>query len=730
MTPTSHDPKAGQHSSARSLSSNNEAFRSAAFGYSAVQRSLRDYALILRERIWYVVIVFLSVFLASLVYTLGSTKLYTASASVEILPHDPVVMKVEEVRDSNLHGPEDLGTQVKILESAAIVQMVAESLTAEESKALMAPYDKGGGGDPMVPEEVLGLNRKIVPVRMTRILRVVYTHPDPEVAAKIANLFVEQFMKYNARWRVDEALKAVEDLKVRADQQGKKVQELGNALQAYREKENLVSLDQRKDIVTEKLKAVSTQLTQANARLADATVRWKQVEECQASGGDLASLSFIASSPIIQGLLEQVGTKKISVADLAQRYRPKYPKMQEAVESLSETQTELRRAEQDAASRIHNEYETALRDVEQSKAELANREAEALKLDRSSVDYSALQNDLEVNQQLLASILTRMRETSMSASIESYNARMVDRAGRPRNPSSPSVALNLATGAVGGLGLGLGLALFVAFIDDRVKSAYQIESVIGLPLIGIVPTTVKMDPNERGRVVQSNSDPLVSEAFLTLHSNLRLNDDFKKAKVVLLTSTTPGEGKTFISSNLALAYAGHGERTLIIDCDLRKPAVQKSFGIANTRGVIDYCTSNVDIDGLIVRDVFPNLDILPTGGRATNPTHILNNDRFVKMIAELRGRYDRIFIDSPPLAPVSDAKIIIPHVDGIIFAIRFNHVRVKAAQFCAKQLVDSSVPCFGAVLNGLDLALSDYYYAEYYDKSYREYLRPSANAVG
>src|SRR6266568_5064982 len=126
---------------------------------------------------------------------------------------------------------------------------------------------KKAAGDPVVPEEVLGLNRKVIPVRQTRILQVVFTHPDAELAAKVANLFVEEFMNYNSRWRVDESMKAVEDLKVRADQQGKKVQELGNNLQTYRESHNMVSLDQRKDIVTERLKAVSVLLTQASSHL-------------------------------------------------------------------------------------------------------------------------------------------------------------------------------------------------------------------------------------------------------------------------------------------------------------------------------------------------------------------------------------------------------------------------------------------------------------------------------
>ncbi len=692
------------------------------YGETAAQRTVRDYVLILRERIWYVVVVFLAVFLASLIYTLTATKRYTSAATIEVLARDPVVMKVQEVRTSDLHGPEDLNTEVKILESSALVQMVAERLTPAESKALTLPYEKDSSGEPVIPEGIIEKGRKILPVRMTRVIQVVYTHPDPEMAARIANLFVEEFINYNVRWRVDESMKAVEDLKIRADQQAKKVQELGNNLQAYRERQNMISLDEKKDIVTEKLKALSTLVTQANSRLMNAQTCWNQVQDTVKNHGNLADLGFIASQPMVGSLLHDIGTQKVTIADLQQRFRAKYPSMIAANQSLAQSEAELAKALDDASQSIHNEYETAQRDYTQAKADLAAQEEEALKLDRFAVDYGTLENELNVNKELLANIVTRMRETSMSASIEFQNARVLDKAVRPQRASSPVVALNLGIGAVGGLGLGLALAFMVAFIDDRVKSAYQIESIVGLPLIGIVPKIRKSSAANRAQVVMNKSDALASEAFLTIHSNLRLKTKAKDSKVMLVTSTRPGEGKSFVASNLALTFAKHGERVIVIDCDLRKPNLHNVLGVANTKGVIDICGLGAPIESVVISERAPNLDVLTAGGRAVNPTNILNDESFGKLIAELRKRYDRVIIDTPPLAPVSDAMIILQHVDGVIFTLRFNFVRTRGAQFCARRLLEANVPCFGAILNGLDLSLSDYYYAEYYDKSYKSYV--------
>jgi len=692
------------------------------YGETAAQRTLRDYVLILRERVWYVVVVALAVFLASLIYALTATKKYTSSATIEILARDPVVMKVQEVRASDLRGPEDLNTEVKILESSSLVQKVAERLTAAESKALTAPFEKDSSGDPVVPETVIAKYRKIAPARMTRVIQVVFTHPDPEMAARIANLFVEEFINYNVRWRVDESMKAVEDLKIRADQQSKKVQELGNNLQAYRERQNMVSLDEKKDIVTEKLKALSTLVTQANARLMDAQVKWNQVQDSLKNHGDLTNLVFVAQEPMVQSILHDIAKQKVLIADLQQRFRAKYPSMIAANQSLAQSESELAQALDNASQNMRNEYETALRDYNQAKTDLATQEAEALKLDRFSVDYSTLENELDVNKGLLASLVSRMRETSMNASIEFQNARVLDKAVRPRKASSPVVSLVLSFGAVGGLGLGLALAFMVAFIDDRVKSAYQIEAIVGLPLIGIVPKMRKMSAAKRATVVMNKSDALASEAFLTIHSNLRLKAQSRDSKVMLVTSTRPGEGKSFVASNLALVFAKHGERVIIVDCDLRKPNIHNILGVANTKGVIDVCGLNTPIESVVIKELAPNLDVLTAGGRAVNPTNILNDQSFPRMIEELRGRYDRVIVDTPPLAPVSDAMIILQHVDCVIFTLRFNFVRTRGAQFCARRLLESKVPCFGAVLNGLDLSLSDYYYGEYYDKSYKSYV--------
>ena len=691
-------------------------------GAGAVQRSFQDYLLILRERIWYVVVVFLVVFSSALVFTLSQTKIYRSSATVQIFRRDPNVIQMQQVMDNDIRSAEDLNTQIKVLESASIIRRVAERITGEDLRAFLAPYEKSSADTAFVAD-ILALNRKVVQTRLSLIVNITYDHPDRFVAAKVSNLFADEYLAHNTRIRIDDSRTAYDALNVTVDDQRKKVDQLADMLQAYKEKNNMVSLDSRKDIVNETLKAINLEANRAATSLNAAEIRVNQVKEHRAKGIDLTDLPFIANQPAITTLVQQRSSQQIAIAQLRERYLPKYPKMVEAANSLAQTERELKKAIDSVCAQVESDYQSAVRNNEQVQEDLRKQKAESLDLDRYALQYTKLERDLKLAESILQTITGRARETSMTGSIQTQNARIVDRAAAAQEskPVTPNVPLNLGLGVVGGLGLGLAFAFFVAFIDDRVKSSFDIEGVVGLPLIGIIPQIKRMDQSEKAQIVVNNSDRQVAEAFLTLHSSLRLKDESKSAKCILVTSTIPGEGKSFTTTNLALTFAAYGERVLVVDCDLRKPNIHKSFKVENLKGLIDVCAGTATLDEAIIQGLQPNFDILPAGGRAKNPTQILNSKGFELVISDLRKRYDRIFIDTPPLAAVSDALIILPLVDGSIFTIYFNKVRRKAAQFSAKKILDANVPNFGAVLNGLNLAVSGYYYAQYYDKSYKDY---------
>lgn len=701
-------------------------------GGSVVGKTLQDYFLILRERFWYVILTIVVVLGAVALFTFSRTPLYQSETTVQIFRRAPTVMQVQQVVDNQVASAEDLNTQVNILKSEAIIQGVASHLTGTDAQQFLAPYTKPGMAPPPMTV-VLETNRDVIPQRLSLIVAIQFRHPNPAIAAKVANLFASEYIDYNAKVRFDESMQAVRELESRADEQRKKVDGIAAAIQAYREKNKLVSLDQRHDIVTETLKELNSMLTQTSASLQSAEIKWNQVQAAEKSGQSLLDLPFIASVPAVSQLQTQVATQKITVAQLGARYREKHPIMVQAVGALNQAEQELAKAIQTSVAQVQAEYQTAKENFNKAQAARSVQETQSLSLDRYGLEYSNMERDLEVNEKILEQILDleRTRQASSGGTIENQNARILDPAAPATAPYYPKYTINLALGLIGGSGLGLALALFVAYCDDRIKSAFDIETVVGLPIIGIIPEVKRMgEPESMDKNVSKQADREVTEAFSTLMSALQLKEESKNAQCLLVTSTIAGEGKSFIASHLAQTYAAHGERVVLIDCDLRRPAVNRVFHLENLKGVIDVCTTQTPLDDVINRDVRPKLDVITTGGRSKNPTQTLNSKEFALMISELRKRYTRILIDTPPIAIVTDAFIVLPQVDGSIYSIYFNKVRRKAAQFCAQRLLETNVPNFGAVLNGLKGGIGGYYYAHYYDRSYKDYYVKRSEFAG
>ncbi len=682
--------------------------------------AIRNYWLMIRERKWYALTIFLITVIVAAAYTFSRTPIFQAVAMVQVLRHGQEVLQVRDVVDSNVTGDVDFNTQIKILESMAMAQSVASRLSSDEVQQLTNPYKAKSGAAP-TPAEIIYKNRQVLPQRLTLMLAIQFRHPDRKIAARVANLFAEEYIAYNSRLRVDESMKAVDELKDRADQQRKRVDEIANSLQAFRQSNNLISLEQTKDIVTDKLKTLNQMATQTNASLKEAEIRWAQVQDWTKAGKDLTELPFIASQSQVSQLMSLITTQKTTVAQLSERYKAKHPSMIEAVNTLAQTQHELKTAVAAAAATVQAEYDNALKTDEDAHKALADQETKSLELDRYSVEYDNLTRDFRVNNQLLESMMTRMRETAVTSTIETQNARIIDPALEPGNPISPNIPTNLAMGVMAGIFLGFGFAYLLAIIDDRVKTAFDIESLVGLHLLGIIPRINRMEQPDKAQIVSNGADRMIVEAFMALHSTLRLKDESRNAKFLLVTSTLPGEGKSFVTTNLALAFASQGQRTVVVDCDLRKPNVQNSFRLHASKGVISYCTQGASLDEIVVRNVHPNLDVITTGGRAKVPAQLLNSKEFEALVDELGKHYDRVLFDTPPLGAVSDALNILPMMDGAIFTIRFNRVRRKAAQRSARRLLSANVEIYGAILNDIDMKLAGEYYGEAYDKSYKDY---------
>ncbi|WP_404420285.1 GumC family protein [Nibricoccus sp. IMCC34717] len=693
--------------------------------------SLRNYWMMILERKWYAISGFLLCVLTSIVITVLSTPIYSSFALVQVLKRSSQVLQVMDVVESTIANDTDFNTQTKLLESVALAQAVSARLTTEETSALVEPY-KSGDAEALTPLAIIMRQRTIRPQRLTLMVAIEFRHPSTKVAARIANLYAEEYLSYNSRLRVEESLKIVDELKDRADQQRKRVEELANALHAFRQKENLISLVQSKDIVTERLKALNMMATQSASKLKETEIRWRQVQDTAKAGRSLTTLSFIANIPAVSQANQQATTQRVYLAQLRERYKEKHPKLIEATNTLAQAEDELTAAIRTAAATIKTEYENAIREDEEARKALSAQETLSLQMDKQSVQYDNLVRELRINEQLLESMIARMRETSVTSTIETHGARIVDRAFESAKPISPRILINIAIGLLSGIFFGFGLAYVVSMFDDRIKSVFDIESLMGLPLLTMVGRIRNMDLSDKAQVVSNGSQPEIAEAFLSLYTALRMTEAGRNAKVFMVTSTLPGEGKSFVTANLAQVFASQGCRTVIVDCDLRKPSIHGAFSLPVTRGVIQYCNSLVldgtdratlPSDDLIARQVHPNLDVMIAGGRAKNPIRLLNSTEFEHLVASLAAEYDAVILDTPPLAAVSDAYNVTHLADGAIYVVHHARVPRKLGALCRRRLSATNVPIFGAVLNGVDGSAAAYSYGEYVDKSIREYTR-------
>ena len=692
------------------------------------QRSFKDYFLIFRERIWYLLVAFAIIFSGSILYTLNKTKVYTAVSQVQLFRDDASALGAygqgTEMELNQILGAEDFNTQIIVFESLNIMRGVEQRLQDEMRERFMAPYmDTLSFSGPLTPLEVLAKNRKVIPRRMSLMINLAYSHPDPIIAAEVANLFAKEFIDYNLKLNIDGSMKAVEDLRIRADQQKDRVEELELKLAEYREQNNAVSLQSDENIAGVQL-AHLNEIELSNKNTYDQfQTKWNQVETYRLEGRNLWELAFVAEQPRVSSLLQQISSTRISISSASKRYREKHPAMIQLLQTLQEGELELELAVQNSVDKIYAGYSESKSNFEMASLRLAEKERELIELGKTKIEFNSLHRDLEVQQSFFQALNLRMTTEKAQVNLKNPNARVVDEAFPPPEdqPSSPNIVLNLAAGFFGGIAVGVGLVFTVVFLDDRVKSAFDIEGTIGLPMLGVIPRIKKLDSNTKAQAVASNVDSHVTETFRSIHSALKLNEQSKNAKVFLATSTVPGEGKSFVSSNLSLTFANHGEKTLLLDCDLRLPNVARSLQLENDLGLLDHIEKGMSLDEVIIKEVYPNLDVLSTGGKSKNPTQVLNSAQFEAMFATLRDRYDRIVVDSPPLAAVSDALNLLPLVDGILYIIKFNTVKRKTAVINVRRLWESNTPVYGAILNNITSALSSYYYSNYSDKAYQDY---------
>lgn len=692
------------------------------------RRSLRDYYIILRERLWIALPLALLVAVPLGYFKARETPMYLSTATMQFEKPETVVTS-QVVVDPTVRSDIELNTNIQVLNSGKLRSRVVDSFTPEEVQILQRPFLKNlaPGAAPPPAGAALG-SVSIEPARNSLLIGVSVRHPDPQAAALVANRYVNQFMNYliDRVGGVNDA--AVEFLRTRAEQLRKEAEEAEQRLNAYMQSHNLVSLDKSKDIVGDRLKTISSTLTSAQLVRLNFENQFTLVESYRNEGRNLVEIQYIAGHGTVPTLNAQLSSLLQSQSVLAERYLERHPKMIDLANSIAIVQEQLAKAIDLAIADLGTRLGEARENERTLQLEFARAEKDSLDLGALSPEFNSLQNQSQVAKQNYMSILDRLNQTTTTRNLEKIPLHPLDPAVPAGAPYAPNLRAILRTCIGVGVLVFLGVAMGLSFIDDRIKSAWDVESFIGVNLLGIIPDLASMKDDEKYALLLSGKQAPGVEAFLSVYSSVKIHSKLDFPKSVLVTSTIPGEGKTLISCNLAGSFARHGKNTLLIDCDLRRPMLHRHFKQQNTAGLITWFEQGSPLDcelatapSLGVIKIADNLSLLCSGGRSKSPTELLENPVFGQLLERLKREYDLVIIDSPPLGAVTDSLLIAERTDEVIYVCRFNRAYRKHIRLYMKALRGGKNEVLGVVLNGLSPRRIEYYSNYRYYRSYKKY---------
>ncbi|GAB5562038.1 MAG: exopolysaccharide regulatory tyrosine autokinase VpsO [Synoicihabitans sp.] len=697
------------------------------------RRTLRDYIIILRERFWIALPLALLVSVGLGFHKASQTPLYSTAATLRF-EKPQTIMDGRNTVNVEVTNTIDLNTYLQELASGEIRGRVVRSLSPDEVRILQRPYldDLEPGQEPPSAGAAMG-QLSVNDIRDSYIIRVGVTHPDGEAAALVANRYVDEFMNYILERRFEGTSNAADFLKDRADQLRLEAEAADRALQDYQRKHDLISLDDSTNLVRGRLQKADEALTAARLDRIRVEQVLNQVETYIAQNRNLLEISYISQHGSTSDIALKISDLRKNQSILAERYLERHPKMILAANEIAITEQQLQTAINEAIADLRSTLEKA----QSAEAAMLNQyniaESEQRRLNDLSTEYDSLLNQAEIKRGNFRQISERLVAVDLEKRLENVPVQPLDRATQPGTPFTPHIPSIIQTSIMVFFVVFIGVAVGLSFIDDRIKSAWDVENFIGVNLLGIVPDLSNLKDEEKYSMVLENRQTPGTESFLSVYSAAKIHSKLDFPKSILVTSTIPGEGKTLISCNLAGGFARHGRKTLLVDCDLRRPMLHRHFQKENDKGLIPWFEGGASFQesmhnhpDLGIEQVGENLCLLRSGGRSRTPTEILESKSFGEVLERLQKEFELIVVDSPPLGAVTDSMLIADQIDEVIYVCRFNRAYKKHIRQYIRALQGAKKDMLGIVLNGLSPRRIEYYSNYRYYRSYKKYYGAEA----
>lgn len=657
-----------------------------------------------------------------LVYRTESSLLFETRQN-KVLPVQPIV-------DTAVTRDSELNVHMEQIKSKTFFEALQSSFTAEEIEKIQRPYRDPER--PAAPPPSLGeiLNVKPYIQKGSTIMRILVTHRDPEAAALIANRYARKYIDFNIDLAMTGTNSAIVFLRNQSEETRKEVEEAERDLQQYRAKYNMAALGENQNVVLKKVGSLGENLVGSQINQVSLQAQLDKVESYLREKRDLQEVAFINGYGGIAANRGQIDQLLAARRLMEERYLEEHPRMKENALALATARQHLAADLDLAVAELRSRTVFATEYVAKLKSELALAENDARALDQISVDYKFLEQHARTKQDTYRAIMNRLNDANISAQMENTNIKIFDRAYIPSIPINPTKGQTAAKAGAVGLLLLFGLPLGIGLLDSRIKSTSDIEDKLGVHLLAGVKFFKNIPVHQHATVFRDALDDSLTEVYRGLYSEIELRTDCPSPKVILLSSSVPGEGKSVTSANLAAVFAAHGKRTLLVDCDFRRPSLHRLFGLPNDRGILRWAQTHTlpdlvaaDEEDLGIRLLSPNLHLLTAGGSVKKPTEIIERLASSSLMERLKRSFDIIILDTPPAAIFPDALLLARHAAEVIYVCKFRTVRRNIVKRTLAKFEDTGTRVLGLVLNQLPRSRVMSYDYEGYGSYEKEYYK-------
>ena len=695
------------------------------------------YLRVVTRRRWVILATLATVVAGVGFYTLRQPKVYQATTSLIIDASAPRYLdnnQVQEVVDTGANNywfnKEHYETQYKVIISRAVSKRVVEKLGLDNDAAFLG---LGKIKDPSALQNalarvdavaVLQSKIKVRPVKDSKLLYIVIEDFDSERAALLANEVAQAYIAENLALKLRTTDKASEWLEEQLKDLAQKSKQSELSVYQFKKDADMLttSLEDRQSMVSQRLNAINLALTDVRTKLAGLKARAESIRKVRSSASDddahwAEALSAAEENLLIHQLKIRYASQKVECAELNERYLADHPKLAACLEKLRSTKQDLVHELSNIVRAAENDLAEATMKEQNLSVLLEAAKADAFEVNKKQIEFNRLNREAENNQRLYDLVLKRLKDIELSGLLRTSNVRVLDPARETKVPVKPNVQIALLLAALFGLVAGLGLAFSLEYLDNSIGSQADVEEKLHLPFLGLVPKIVEeSSPNHAFRDLYVHRQPksAVAECCRAIRTNLLFMSPDQPFKTMLVTSSGPQEGKSTTVASLGIAMAQSGNRVLVVDTDMRRPRLHKAFGVANEVGVTSLLVSESSVDASLKSTEVPGLFVLPCGPIPPNPAELLHTQAFSELLKKLSAKFDRVILDSPPLAAVADAAILGTQVDGVVLVVKARHTPREMAIRGVRSLQDVNAKIFGVVLNNVNLEdpkYGDYYYA-------------------